>query len=784
MPSGNAESRKIFLRLPRRSTINRRSLCPPPPWIYRNFCMVQGPVPPEITPPLPSSFVPPPAGHSSAVSATLSPTTPRTRIRMAPMSPTYDRLEAGRPLKHSRRFAWKKFAIGAGILLALVWLFVPKENRQISMPGWGGSPEFEKGNTPYEGKPSGPAEGNPSHRCAWDPIARFDLLNVELGLVSSRRPEAQLCQHVVRRREGVVVLSYAFRHLLEYGTKAGTIAVDVRMAKETLRRFFSLLFFELPYGDPEVALGGPLLLFYCFRGCVRVAIRISIHPGWNKNKTIATSCGLVNDSGHIREANALEPPPSRPNHADEDPAHPTSFETDPDPTKTTYCKSPHPSADRLVQYALMLDAGSTGSRIHVYKFNNCGPLPEYEYETFKMTPKEAGGLSAYAGRPLAAAASLNILMDEAMRVVPLSLRKCTPVAVKATAGLRLLPGSQSADILGAVMDHLRDAYPFALPAKASDAVAIMDGADEGVFAWVTANYLLGPVRADATPDTPTFAVLDLGGGSTQIVFAPKEGAPLHEGEHKYDLDFGGRRRVLYQHSYLGYGLMSARASVHRVVEFMASLHEGPPAPKSASGVSTISNPCLARGTQRTVELVADGGVKKNVTMDGADVGGFAACMKIVNLVLAKDAVCAVRPCAFGGVYQPALSEAFPPSAGRVLLLSYFYDRVAPLVPEPVGGQLTATVEAVAELAKVVCAGRDTWLTHANWGTQPELMEDLEGRPEWCLDLTFMYGLLRTGYEFDGDREVMFGKQIAGTELGWCLGAGIKLVGGVDVQCRI
>ena len=62
------------------------------------------------------------------------------------------------------------------------------------------------------------------------------------------------------------------------------------------------------------------------------------------------------------------------------------------------------------------------------------------------------------------------------------------------------------------------------------------------------------------------------------------------------------------------------------------------------------------------------------------------------------------------------------------------------------------------------------------------MKELEDRPEWCLDLTFMHALLRLGYEFQDGREVKIGKKIGGTELGWCLGATIAIVGG-ELTCH-
>ncbi|KAJ7621951.1 hypothetical protein DFH06DRAFT_1340950 [Mycena polygramma] len=343
-------------------------------------------------------------------------------------------------------------------------------------------------------------------------------------------------------------------------------------------------------------------------------------------------------------------------HVDEDVQYVTSFETDPDPTETMYCIKPHYPSERLVQYALMRDAGSTGSRIHVYKCYNCGPSPAYEHEVFKMSepgqglssfaghPTEAAvkatgglcllprsqsadivddilhqgktpliassntplslystpappapaststsltiaarrlrtyqyevckmtklgqGLSSIAGLPTEAPASLDVLLDEAMRVVPISLRKCTPVAVRVTAGIRLLPGSQSAEILDAVAAHLRAA--------------------RGRLRMV--HRELPPRRAPDSPaNSETFAVLDLGGASTQIVFAALE-RRCTRASPSTSSTMAGRR---------------ACVSVYRIVDFMATLYEVPP-----SAANTASNPCLARGTQRTAELVADAGM--------------------------------------------------------------------------------------------------------------------------------------------------------------------------------
>ncbi|KAI8853828.1 nucleoside phosphatase family-domain-containing protein [Chytridium lagenaria] len=124
------------------------------------------------------------------------------------------------------------------------------------------------------------------------------------------------------------------------------------------------------------------------------------------------------------------------------------------------CQNPHPNRP-LLQHAIMIDAGSTGSRIHIFH---------------QLKP----GLSSFADDPEGAAKSLDALMEKADEVVAVEERGCTPVAVKATAGLRLVGETKSKAILEAVRNRLGSKYKFKV-IEGDEGVGVMDGKDEGVY---------------------------------------------------------------------------------------------------------------------------------------------------------------------------------------------------------------------------------------------------------------------------------------------------------------
>ncbi|PKU40178.1 ectonucleoside triphosphate diphosphohydrolase 5 [Limosa lapponica baueri] len=155
-------------------------------------------------------------------------------------------------------------------------------------------------------------------------------------------------------------------------------------------------------------------------------------------------------------------------------------------------------------YGIMFDAGSTGTRIHIYTFVQKSPedLPELEGEIFESVKP---GLSAYADQP----------------------------------------------------EKVREVFeesPFLVP---EDSVSIMDGSYEGILAWITVNFLTGQLSGQ---NQHTVGTLDLGGASTQITFLPRFEETLKEtpGDFLTSFEMFNSTYKLYTHSYLGFGLKAAR----------------------------------------------------------------------------------------------------------------------------------------------------------------------------------------------------------------------------------
>merc|ERR1719391_1123628 len=203
-------------------------------------------------------------------------------------------------------------------------------------------------------------------------------------------------------------------------------------------------------------------------------------------------------------------------------------------------------------YAVVLDAGSTGSRVLGFTFFHSPVTGNLVLED-ELWHEIKPGLSSFATNPTAGADTISELLEMAKDRIPADKRSSVPVTLKATAGLRLLPADQSQAIIDAVQERLEKS------GFDNRGVGILSELDEGVFGWVTVNYLLDQLHNP----TKSYVALDLGGGSTQITFLPKYEETLKEAPASFlhEITVLGTTHKVYSHSYLGLGLMAAREKI-------------------------------------------------------------------------------------------------------------------------------------------------------------------------------------------------------------------------------
>ena len=364
-------------------------------------------------------------------------------------------------------------------------------------------------------------------------------------------------------------------------------------------------------------------------------------------------------------------------------------------------------------YAAMIDAGSSGSRIYLYRWQPGGSEGELPWIEPAPHPRPAGssawehksepGISSFAERPEGVREVLEPLIEFAIEKIggdPAAFARF-PLYLKATAGVRLLDEADQRRVLDAARAYL-ETTPFEVAG-----VDVISGREEGLYGWISVNYALGYLQRGGP--FPTVGALDLGGASTQITFVPLD-LPR---AHGTALRFGDTVYRIYSHSYLGLG-------------------------QDVGIESFASADCYPRGYP--------------IPAGGVGAGDYDACRAAIGRAIAGD--CAEPPCGARGVYQPPLYGDFLAFSAYTYALDFF------------GVGPTLALDRLEAAGRAYCAREWEEIEAEHAGGRPDRY-----LPQRCFSAAFIVTLLHEGYGFEMDsRAITVAPAIQGNELGWAQGA--------------
>lgn len=317
-------------------------------------------------------------------------------------------------------------------------------------------------------------------------------------------------------------------------------------------------------------------------------------------------------------------------------------------------------------YGIVIDAGSSGSRIHIFQWQDPGDLIENHAGdevtrsvpqifqdkdwTYKVTP----GLSKYEEKPQKAFLKhIKPLLEYATDIIPEDKIKSTPVFVQATAGMRLLPEKKRNKILENVCNGLRHSTDFLLT-NCDSQVQVIDGETEGIYGWIGLNYLLGHFNEydPLTDEHFTFGFMDMGGASTQIAFSPSDSDEI--AKHKDDITKVTLRSIngdiqewdVFVSTWLGFGANEARRRY--LVQLINALPENSNKYDDDDyKTRKITDPCLPKNCETEFEY-------KDKDFKFVGSGKQDQCLKSIYPLLLKNLPCSDEPCLFNGVHAPKI----------------------------------------------------------------------------------------------------------------------------------
>ncbi|XQJ25192.1 guanosine diphosphatase, putative [Leishmania guyanensis] len=484
--------------------------------------------------------------------------------------------------------------------------------------------------------------------------------------------------------------------------------------------------------------------------------------------------------------------------------------------------------DAAAKYSVVFDIGSTGNRVHVYKYR-VNPLTQISAsapdelskidlvgELFELNYK---ALSELNNPVQDAPEALWELFAKAKNFVPAELHACTPIEFKATAGLRMLGLEKATEILAGIRARYRK-ETFWL--RGSAPVRILDSHEEGLMAWLTVNFLLGTFARNTEATASTAAIIDIGGGSTQIVFEPGEDTFYKmRADVRGSATLGGRSVKVYQHSYEGYGLHAAtKALLFHIQGKRQERPDGGSATRATTTAQTSGDdstpsvgncvrnvgandnkdeedenmitdtappktlpwlqldteavdafPCFAVGYE---DQLGVRNTKRNDAGEPARHPDFQACANLFRDRLLKPVglTCEEVNCGVAGVFQPPLANF----TGDIYAFSFLFDLLAMANNSlaPVGAAVSndkfeVKLPDLAKIGERHCAAFS--LTRIAEATAKGGLGSL--KPEYeCMYYSYTYALLRYGYEVPEGRVLHVAKKISGYETAWPLGASL------------
>jgi len=449
-----------------------------------------------------------------------------------------------------------------------------------------------------------------------------------------------------------------------------------------------------------------------------------------------------------------------------------------------------PFAGGDTTHGMMIDAGSQGSRLHIYEWDKRflldqddlletthGKKLSYPTSNSRWTDQYLPGLDMFIQYQTeeelenAMGAYLGPLVDFAKEVLKDKKDEwhTYPIYLKATGGLRTLSHKDRVRLMDCVIKLFNDKIynPFDFN---DERARVISGEEEAIYGWVGVNFaknvLIEGSEGSGLAKDPklTYGMLEMGGASTQIANFENNGDMM---ANLFKLQLGGSRHWnVYVHSYLYSGINGAWSRLN------SRLHwEG-----------TDINPCLPTGS--TVEFESWMHMDKkgrfyprdnpksthySVSMtNNATNYDHAACSKNTFLLLRKETNkewCDFQmdgDCGFAGIYQPPLPK-INSAVDEFIATSNFVGVYEFL---QLGEQ--ATVSRIGKVAEKVCSLSWKELKEYNANLKSPIKEELV-LAQFCFRSNFVYQLLRHGWEF-GDEYVMTAADVInGQKMGWALG---------------